>query len=170
MTKAGSKQAVSTVTGGLTLSTCVSIDDFFTNQSKIIPKVQSQKIAGWFENFHTAVPLWRSKLQLAVDSYGELFDRLAGDTSYNTRFYEDLTVGLKVPVWGNLSFAPQVETFYFQNKIVPGQSAAVSHYVFITTSLALQYGFDWHRGVGIWRALRFPNGVSTTTSNTTPRP
>lgn len=31
-------------------------------------------------------------------------------------------------------------------------------------------GFDWHRGVGLLRALRFPNGVSTTTSPTIPRP
>ncbi len=155
---------------GLLLSNCVASDPLFTAQSKIVPRLVTQHVAGWFANFHSAVPLWRSKLQLVADSYGEVFDKLRTDTTYNTRFYEDLTLALKVPVWGNLTFTPQVETFYFQNKIVPDQIAQINHYVFVTTSVALQYGFDWHRGVGILRALRYPNGVSTTASDTVPRP
>ncbi len=152
------------------LSECVGLDPFFTVRSKIIPRLRNQSISGWFADFHTAVPLWSSKLQLVADSYGEVFDNLREDTTYNTRFYEDFTLALRVPVWGNLSFSPQVETFFFQNKIVPDQPAAFNHYVFVTTSIALQYGFDWHRGVGWLRALRFPNGVSNTTSATLPRP
>ncbi|MDQ2842004.1 MAG: 5'-nucleotidase C-terminal domain-containing protein, partial [Acidobacteriota bacterium] len=155
---------------GLSLSNCVSTDALFSSQSKVLSHLRTQHVAGWFANFHSAVPIWRSKLQLVADSYGEVFDRLSSDTTYNTRFYEDLTFALKVPIWGNLSFAPQVETFYFQNKILPGQIAVINHYVFVTTSVALQYGFDWHRGVGIVRALQFPNGVSTATSGTVPRP
>ncbi|HEX4168085.1 MAG TPA: hypothetical protein VHZ55_21680 [Bryobacteraceae bacterium] len=152
------------------ISQCVALDPFFTTQSKIVPELRNQRVTGWFANFHTVVPLWKSKLQLVADSYGELFDRLHDDTTYNTRFYEDLTLSLRVPVWGNLSFAPQVETFFFQNKIVPNEPAALNHYVFVTTSVKLEYAFDWHRGVGLLRALRFPNGVSTNTSTTVPRP
>ena len=29
-------------------------------------------------------------------------------------------MALKVPLWGNLTFAPQVEVFLFQSKVVPG--------------------------------------------------
>ncbi len=155
---------------GLTLSNCVASDPLFTNQSKIVPGVRNQQVAGWFADFHTVAPLWRSKLQLVADSYSELFDRKADDTTYNTRYYEDFTVALKVPVWGNLMFAPQVETFFYQNKVVPDQAAEVNHYVFVSTSVTLQYGFDWHRGVEILRALHYPNGVSTTTNATVPRP
>ncbi len=158
------------ISKGLTLANCISTDALFTNQSKVISHLRTQSVAGWFANFHVAVPLWGDRLQLLTDSYGELFDRQSDDTPYNTRFYEDFTVALRVPLWGNLSFAPQVETFYFQNKIVPDQIAAVNHYVFVSTSVTLQYGFDWHRGVGLLRALRFPNGVSTVTTGTVPRP
>jgi 5'-nucleotidase, C-terminal domain len=158
-----------------TLSGCVSADPYFTTQSKIIPQLSTQGISGWFADFHSAVPLLRNKLQLTVDSYGEVFDRRRDDSSYNTRFYEDLTLGLNVPLWGNLALVPQVETFYYQNKVVPGASvpgepAPINHYVFVSTSISLQYAFDWHRGVGLLRALRFPNGVSTTTSGAIPRP
>ena len=152
------------------LGQCVALDPYFTTASKIVPHLRNQRLAGWFANFHTVVPLWKSKVQLVADSYGELFDRQHDDTTYNTRFYEDLTFALQVPVWGNLSFAPQVETFFFQNKIVPNEPAALNHYVFVETSVKLEYGFDWHRGIGILRALRFPNGVSSTNSATVPRP
>jgi hypothetical protein len=158
------------VTQGLSLSDCIALDSAFTNRSRVVARTQTQPVAGWFANFHIAVPLWRTNLQLVADSYGEVFDKMRGDTRYNTRFYEDLTIGLKVPLWGNLSFAPQVETFYYQNKILPEPFPTAHHYVFVTTSIALQYGFDWHRGVGLLRALRYPSGVSTTTTETTPRP
>jgi hypothetical protein len=156
--------------GNRSLSTCVASDPAFTTQSKILPDLRNQYVAGWFMNFHAVAPLYRSKLQLAVDSYGEVFDREADDTGFNTRYYEDFTVSLKVPLWGNLLFAPQVETFYYQNKVVPGQALETNHYVFVTSSIKLQYGFDWHRGVGIVRALRYPNGVVTSASSGTPVP
>ena len=155
---------------GVTLSSCVSNDPLFTTQSTILPQLHNQKVAGWFLNFHSAVPLYRSRLQLLVDSYGELFDRERDDTVYNTRFYEDLTLALRVPIWGNLTFAPQVETFFYQSKVLPDQFSQLNHYVFVTTSVTLQYAFDWHRGVGLLRAFRFPNGISTNTSATVPRP
>jgi hypothetical protein len=158
------------ITSGISLSNCIGDDPLFTNRSQIVPHTQTQAVAGWFANFHVVVPVWRSNLQLIADSYGEVFDRMPGDTRYNTRFYEDLTVGLKVPLWGNLSFAPQIETFYYQNKILPEPYPAAHHYVFVTTSVALQYAFDWHRGVGLLRALRYPSGVSTAATETTPRP
>lgn len=152
------------LSGNYSLSSCVSADPLFTTQSKVLPNLENQGIAGWFMDFHTAAPIYRSKLQLTIDSYGEKFDKRADDTSFNTRFYEDLTVALNVPLWGNLIFAPQVEAFFFQNKVVPGENLLTNHYTFVTSSLKLQYGFDWHRGVGWIRALRYPNGVSTAAS------
>jgi hypothetical protein len=156
--------------GNTSLGQCAASDPLFTGASKVLPNLENQRIAGWFLDFHTAAPLYRSKLQLAVDSYGEVFDRRPNDSGFNTRYYEDLTVGLKIPLFGNLTFAPQVELFLFQNKVVPGQQAMTNHYTFVTSSLSLEYGFDWRRGVGWLRALRYPNGVSTAPSPAPPAP
>lgn len=156
--------------GNRSLSECVASDPAFTTQSRILPDLRNQYVAGWFMNFHAVAPLYRSKIQLAVDSYGEVFDRERDDTGFNTRYYEDFTLSLKVPLWGNLLFAPQVETFYYQNKVVPGQPVGTNHYVFVTSSVKLEYGFDWHRGVGIVRALRYPSGVETSAGPAAPAP
>lgn len=156
--------------GNLSLTQCIYSDPLFNVQSQVLPNLQNQPISGWFTDFHIAVPLFPSKLQLTVDSYGELFDRRQQDTSFNTRFYEDLTTSLKIPLWGNLTFAPQVEVFFFQNKVIPGQSLLTNHYTFVTSSLKLEYQFAWRRGVGIKRALRYPGGASTAASPGSPLP
>jgi hypothetical protein len=103
--------------------------------------------------------LYRNKLLLSIDSYGEVFDKRAGDTTFDTRFYEDLTVSLNVPIWGNLIFAPQVETFFYQNKVVH-DVFQVNHYLLVSSSVKLEYSFDWHRGVGLTNALRSPAGTA----------
>ncbi|HWF47610.1 MAG TPA: hypothetical protein VG168_11440 [Bryobacteraceae bacterium] len=167
----GRAQPYSCATSGNTsLGQCAASDPLFTSASKVLPNLENQPIAGWFLNFHSAAPLYRSKLQLAVDSYGEVFDRRPNDSGFNTRYFEDLTVGLKIPLFGNLTFAPQVELFLFQNKVVPDQQVMTNHYTFVTSSLSLEYGFNWRRGVGWMRALRYPNGVSTSPSPTPPTP
>lgn len=155
---------------GLSLGKCLTLDPYFTNRSRVATETTSRSIAGWFLNFRSVAPLYHNRLQLTADSYGELFDREATDTFYNTRFYEDATLSLQVPVWGNLSFAPRVEVFVYQSKVVPDQLAIGNHYVFVSTSLTLQYGFDWHRGVGLLRSLGFANGVETSSTATTSRP
>jgi hypothetical protein len=152
------------IAGNLSVSQCIASDPLFTSASKVLPDLHNQPISGWFLNFHTAVPLYESKLQLTFDSYGEVFDKRAGDTTFNTRYYENLTSALKVPLWGNLTFAPQVELFLFQSKVVPGQALMTNHYTFVTSSVTLEYNFDWHRGVGLRRALQYPGGVSTSPS------
>ena len=156
--------------GNLSLTRCISADPLFRADSKILPNLRNQPLAGWFMNFHIAAPIYKSKLQLTIDSYGEKFDKRADDTGFNTRFYEDLTFALNVPLWGNLTFAPQVEAFFFQNKIVPNQTLVTNHYTFVTSSMKLEYGFDWHRGVGIVRALRYPSGVLKAPSAAAPLP
>jgi hypothetical protein len=158
------------LSGNYSLSQCISADPLFTIHSKILSNLINQPIAGWFADLHIAAPIYRSKLTLAVDSYAEIFDKRRDDTSFNTRFYEDLTVSLKVPLWGNLTFAPQVETFVFQNKVIPNQPLVTNHYTFVTSSMKLEYGFDWHRGIGLVRALRYPSGISTSSSPSVPVP
>jgi hypothetical protein len=156
--------------GNLSLSECIATDPLFTSESQVLPNLSNQRINGWFMNFHTVAPLYRSNVSLTIDGYGEIFDKRPDDSSFNTRFYEDLTVALRVPLWGNLVFAPQVETFFFQNKVVPTASLVTNHYTFVTSSIKLEYGFDWHRGVGWRRALRYPNPLSTSSSPVAPAP
>jgi hypothetical protein len=166
---AGRSQPLScAIAGNLSLSQCISSDPLFTTESRIVADVHNQPLSGWFVDFHTAIPLYQSKLQLSFDSYGEVFDKRSGDTTFDTRYYEDLTAALKVPIWGNLTFAPQVELFLFQSKVVPGQNLLTNHYTFVTSSVKLDYSFDWHRGVGLHRALRYPGGVSATSSPVIP--
>jgi hypothetical protein len=145
-----------------TLSDCVLGDGHFGTASKIVPLTTTRHLDGWFLNFRSTLPLYRNKLLLSIDSYGEVFDKRAGDTTFDTRFYEDLTVSLNVPIWGNLIFAPQVETFFYQNKVVPvaPNVPQVNHYLLVSSSVKLEYSFDWHRGVGLTNALRSPAGTS----------
>jgi hypothetical protein len=152
-----------TLAGNLSLTECLSADPLFNTQSTVLANLQNQPVAGWFLNFHAVVPLYQTKLQLTLDNYAELFDRRAADTTFDTRFYEDVTMALKFPIWGNLTFAPQVEVFFFQNKVIPGQALLTNHYTFVSSSLKLEYNFDWHRGVGILRALRYPQAQSPAT-------
>ncbi len=95
------------LTGNRSLSRCVASDPAFTAQSAILPDLRNQRVAGWFADFHTVAPLYRDRLQLAVDSYGEVFDNRRDDTGFNTRYYEDFTLSLNVPLWGSLTFAPR---------------------------------------------------------------
>jgi hypothetical protein len=141
-----------------TLTSCVANDPYFSNSSKILPLTTTRHLSGWFLNFHSTLPLYRNKLLLSIDSYGEMFDKRQDDTTFDTRFYEDLTVALTVPIWGNLVFAPQVETFFYQNKIVNGLFQ-VNHYLLVSSSVKLEYSFDWHRGVGLTNALRSPTAT-----------
>ena len=92
---------------------------------------------------------YRNKLLLSIDSYGEAFDKRAGDTTFDTRFYEDLTVSLNVPIWGNLIFAPQVETFFYQNKVVH-DVFQVNHYLLVSSSVKLEYSLIGIEASG-WR-------------------
>ena len=142
-----------------TLSNCVNLDRSFSTASKITPSTTTRHLNGWFLNFHSTLPLYRNKLLLSIDSYGEVFDKRQGDTTFDTRFYEDLIVSLNVPIWGNLVFAPQVETFFYQNKVVH-DVFQVNHYLLVSSSIKLEYSFDWHRGVGLTNALRSPTGTS----------
>jgi hypothetical protein len=143
----------------VTLSNCVHADPNFGIPSRIVPLTTTRHLGGWFVNLHTTLPLYRNKLWLSVDSYGEVFDKRTGDTTFDTRFYEDLTVSLNVPIWGNLILAPQVETFFYQNKVVR-DLAQVNHYLLVNSSVKLEYSFDWHRGIGLGNALRSPSGAS----------
>ncbi len=149
--------------GRLSLGQCLNngFDPYFTTESLILPQLFNQAIAGWFVDFHVAAPLYREKLQLVTDSYGEVFDKRSDDTNFNTRFYQDLTVALKVPLWGNLFIAPQLETFFYQNKVIPNQLLTTNHYVFVQTSIKLGYGFEWHQGISILKALHLSGATNT---------
>jgi hypothetical protein len=59
---------------------------------------------------HLAAPVYRPKLALAIDSYAEIFDKRSNDTSFHTRFYEDLSVCQEITITTKIFDQPNVPT------------------------------------------------------------
>jgi len=151
-----------------TLADCVSIHSDTSDTANLhitkastftaIPRSRWEK--GWFLNFHLNVPLpipvhkrWAlpaSSWAYVIDNRGEYFWNRQGDTSVDTKYLNQSTHSLVIPIWGNLSIVPKVDFFFYQNK------AANSYIRTLQTSVALQYCFDWHTGLP-WRALLYRN-------------
>lgn len=155
---------VCTLSNTVSLAACVNSATTLTAQSTLSPTLINQHASGYFFNFHIVLPLYPAGLQLTADNYGELFVRRPDDLAVNTRFYDDLTIALKFPIWANLSVAPQVELFDYQNKVV------ANHYTYVTSSIRLDYNFDWHRGERLIRAMRYPSASSSAASTLPPHP
>jgi hypothetical protein len=105
---------------------------------------------GLFLNFKLSVPLpLNNNLSYVMESHGQYFFNHNGDVSVDTRFQEDWTQSLIVPLFGNLSFVPKFEMFFYENKVER------NFFYAIQPSVTLQYGFDWHRGLPWWRSMMY---------------
>ena len=62
-----------------------------------------------------------------------------------------MTHAITIPIVGNLSIAPRVDLFFFQNKVAGFRIHGYQ------TSITALYRFDWHTGLRFWSALKYPN-------------
>jgi hypothetical protein len=111
---------------------------------------------GAYTNFRLKLPVpgCCNGLGVTFDNQGEWFVAKHGDTALDTRYYDDLTTTVNVPVWGNLSLAPKLDTYFYR-------SAAGFYVRAFQTSITLKYHFDWHQGMGWWKAMKYPNPASS---------
>jgi hypothetical protein len=101
---------------------------------------------GFYLNFRLDMPLpLYSKVEFVVENKGDfLVDRHAHDSVVDPFLSDDLKSSVLVPIWGKLSLAPTFEMQLFANKI------AYNLYRSLSTSVSLNYSFDWRTGLH-WR-------------------
>ena len=105
---------------------------------------------GLFLNFHINFPLTNKGLAYVLDNRGDYFFNRSSDVTLDTKYLDQFTNSVVVPVWGNLSLVPKVDLYWYQNK-------KTIHHPFhsVQTSVALQYQFEWRQGLPIWKVLRY---------------
>jgi hypothetical protein len=110
---------------------------------------------GFYYNFRIDGPLpLISGSEFVLENRGDWF-LPHRDLLIDTRLNVDFKVSLIVPVWQKISLSPSVESILFQTQ--------VSHnfYHSLSTSLSLNYSFEWHPGIGLLRSLVYGNPVPT---------
>jgi hypothetical protein len=110
---------------------------------------------GLFLNFSMSVPLPGLKnLTYVTENTGDVFfSDLENDTPTDTKWQDDWSHSLKIPLVGNLSLVPKVEFFFYENKIL-------NHYFqSLHSTIGLQYTFEKHSGVGWHDALLYKNAA-----------
>ena len=105
--------------------------------------------SGVFLNARIHLPL-SNRLDYTIDNSGALFFNLGGDSPADTRYLEVMTHALTIPILGNLSIAPRLDLFFFQNKVAGWRIYGYQ------TSITAQYRFDWHTGLPFRSALKYP--------------
>jgi hypothetical protein len=106
--------------------------------------------SGVFLNARIHLPLW-NRLDYTIDNSGALFFNASGDSPADTRYLEVMTHAITIPIVGNLSIAPRVDVFFFQNKVAGWRIRGYQ------TSITAHYRFDWHTGLRFRSALKYPN-------------
>jgi hypothetical protein len=106
---------------------------------------------GNFLNFHLewAVP-YLKPVSYVMENRGEFNWDRAGDLTTETRLYTVWSNALQISLYKNISLAPKLEYFYFQNKVARASVTGV------TASLALIYQFEWRPGLPWPKALIYP--------------
>lgn len=124
-----------------------------TSSSTVTPIQRTLYQNGIFLNFRAAVPLPFKLLQqddwYVMENRGNYFLPHAGDVSLETRYFVDWSNSFVVPLAGNLSLVPKIAFFFFENKVDGHPFHAAQ------TSVALQYWFHWHQGLGFRNAFKY---------------
>jgi len=109
---------------------------------------------GLYLNFRLDMPLpGKTNAEYLLENRGDYFLKRSTDLSVDTRFLDDLSTALLFPVWGGLNIGPTAELIFFKTKgAVPG-----SYYFSYSTSLALNYSFDWRPGLKRAKAFTYGN-------------
>ncbi len=110
---------------------------------------------GVFLNFRLNVPLpFNKDFTYTMENRGDFFFNHRGNVSVDTRYLDDWTNSLKIPLVGNFSLVPKVEMFLYENKVDEHFFKALQ------PSIALQYAFDWHRGLPRWKSMLYKKPAS----------
>ncbi len=112
---------------------------------------------GLFFNFHMHMPLpFHNDLAFEMDNQGRFMFNRSGDFPVDTKFLDDWSQALIVPLVGNLYFVPRVEFFFYQNKVDNNLFRSIQ------PTFSLQYNFDWHSGLPWGKAIwyRPPSAAS----------
>jgi hypothetical protein len=108
---------------------------------------------GFYFNFRFDAPMpMRPTTEIVLENKGSWY-MPHSDLVLDTRLNDDLKVSLVVPVWQKISLSPTLELFFFQNQVYGNLYRSYS------TSLSLNYSFEWHNGLRWKRSLGYANPV-----------
>ena len=104
---------------------------------------------GFYLNFRFDMPVpFIPNVEFVVENKGDfLIDHHNRDSEVDPFISNDLKSSLLVPIRGKLTIAPTFELQLFENKL------AYNVYRSVSTSLSLNYSFDWRTGLK-WRDVR----------------
>ena len=124
--------------------------------------VESQRThqeRGLYFNFRLDAPLpvlasntFFAGSEVVLENHGDLF-MPHQDLYLDTKLNDDFKLSLVVPVWKKISFSPSVELFFFMNQV------SRNFYYSCSTTMSLNYSFEWHPGLGWMRAMLYSNPV-----------
>lgn len=116
---------------------------------------------GIYLNFRMDAPLpGRSSGEYVIENRGDLFFNRRSDAPVDVRFLNDLKHSLQLPIYGKFTVGPSIELIFFKTKV------SGNYYFSYSTSVSLNYSFDWHPGLSWPKVLGF--GGSQTAPNPLP--
>jgi hypothetical protein len=109
---------------------------------------------GIYLNARFDVPLpGRSTGEYIMENRGDFFFKRVSDTSVDVRLLDNWKHSLQFPVFSKVSIGPSVEFVFFRTKVTG------NYYFSYSTSVSLNYSFDWHSGLSWPKALGFGNSL-----------
>jgi 2',3'-cyclic-nucleotide 2'-phosphodiesterase (5'-nucleotidase family) len=128
---------------------------FITSTTKFRPITADRREHGFFLNFKASIPLpfnsFGKPAFYVMTGKSDWFLSRHDDVSLDTKYLIDWSHSLVVPLFGNLSIVPKFEVFYYENKVEGNTFRDMQ------SSVTFQYAFDWHRGLNLWKVLKYPN-------------
>ena len=105
---------------------------------------------GAYLNFRIDAPLpGRSSGEYIIENRGDIFFNRASDAPIDVRFLDDMKHSLQLPLYGKFTVGPSIELVFFKTKVTGNR------YFSYSTSVSLNYSFDWHPGLSWPKALGF---------------
>jgi hypothetical protein len=100
-------------------------------------------------------------MTLAAANQGQYFWNQPGDLRVDTKYFDDLTLAVAVPLFGSIKISPQVDVFAFRSKFDHQFNTGGWHMHGYQTLVTLSYCFDHDSGVPWIKALRYDScGIS----------
>jgi hypothetical protein len=133
--------------------------------TKFFAHYTDRPLEGLFLNFSVNIPLplgrhypdWAGGKPIAalIENNGNWFFNNKGDLATQTRYFDKLALSIVIPVVGNLSFKPETDLYFYENK------AEERPYRGINCIGTFSYTFDWREGQPWSRVWRFASPPPT---------
>lgn len=110
---------------------------------------------GVYLNARIDAPLpGHSSGEYIMENRGDFFFKRSSDAPVDVRLLDDWKHTLQFPIFSKITIGPSVEFIFFKTKVTG------NYYFSYSTSVSLNYSFDWHPGLSWGKVLRFGSSLS----------